>query len=779
MPRCLLLVALAVLCFLATGCAREPRVEIASWAALLPGQPPADVRLPAHIHGLPATTTSYALDANVPLPPEMVNKELTLAIHHLPAIASLEVDGEPATLLDPSALDRYRRAESQRWRVPTTPRDRVHLRLTVEHRWAQSGWILAPPELSATLDGGARFVAVDAFNTVAAVGALASASFVVMLSGFLFVSISGRRRVAYGLFALGGATGLSYPAFVLGLTQPVFGVYDAAFVSVMLVVAAVAAIHFSKAYFGLPPPHRAWRWVPLLTLGIALAAHDPFTVTRWIGPIVVLVTVVNTLLQLGLLVRLRGVTARPPNLYLIVLAWPVTAVLGVPDFLAWLGLGDPFFGLRTASVGMTLICLLQATALSREHLSSLARADALNAELAARVASLESKRREVEVLNDELKRQIAARSRELAESFVAGREGLAQPVEALDPGETVQDRYRVVRRIGEGGMGAVYEVERLADRKHFALKMLSVMSDGAARARFAREAQVAATVSHPNVVSIVDFDQAKEGWLFLVMELVEGNTLLEVRRRHRDLPWTSYVLAQVAAGLAALHAKGVVHRDLKPGNVLLSRGADGRRPLVKITDFGISSLVDEEASLALRAAVPSSRPPMPALPAEESATQTAVMAHPPAPTVPAELALPPAPEDTSEMPTIVKEPSSSRRTPQPPLTVTGVVFGTPSYMAAELVAGTKSATRSADVFSLAVIAFELLTGRRPFKESPLQAKMDGRELPIAPSFRDVCPTMDARLAELLDRAIGHDPGARPTAHELALALGAAEITLRP
>jgi serine/threonine-protein kinase len=127
---------------------------------------------------------------------------------------------------------------------------------------------------------------------------------------------------------------------------------------------------------------------------------------------------------------------------------------------------------------------------------------------------------------------------------------------------------------------------------------------------------------------------------------------------------------------------------------------------------------------------------------------------------------------TVELPTLVRAPDG-KRPPNAPLTETGVVFGTPSYMAAELVAGTKSATRSADVFSLAVIAFELLTGRRPFKDSPLQARMDGRDLPLAPRFIEVCPSLDARVAEMLDRAIGHDPAARPTAQDLAGALRAA------
>jgi serine/threonine protein kinase len=239
-----------------------------------------------------------------------------------------------------------------------------------------------------------------------------------------------------------------------------------------------------------------------------------------------------------------------------------------------------------------------------------------------------------------------------------------------------------------------------------------------------------------------------------------------VRRRHRDVPWTLYVLAQVAAGLDAVHAKGIVHRDLKPGNVLLSRGADGRRPLVKITDFGISSLVDERASVALRAALP----PLDLAPPQTSPSvgtmvveESDLVGHDP---TDVEI-------DSGKMPTLAREPSPQLRRSNAPLTETGVVFGTPSYMAAELALGMKMATRSADVFSLAVIAFELLTGRRPFRESPVNAQLEGRKLPVAPPFRRACPQLAPEVATLLDRAIGHDPAARPTARELALALRAA------
>jgi serine/threonine protein kinase len=114
-----------------------------------------------------------------------------------------------------------------------------------------------------------------------------------------------------------------------------------------------------------------------------------------------------------------------------------------------------------------------------------------------------------------------------------------------------------------------------------------------------------------------------------------------------------------------------------------------------------------------------------------------------------------------------------KRTPQEaPLTQTGVIFGTPQYMAQELTSGTKNATRASDVFSLGIIAFEVLTGKRPFPEAPVAAKLNGRPLPQPVPFRTMCPTLPQDLAALLDRAMSHDARSRPSAKELAAALRA-------
>jgi serine/threonine protein kinase len=793
--RALGLLVLVLACVL-LGCGGERSVPITTWTFEAPGRAERmPVELPAQMSGLPAEPCTYFLRTAFPVPTDLRGKALTLALPGAAARITAQANGVDLVDVDVNTLDRYRSTGPHRWRVPAdlTKQPELAFVLRVEHTWSPSGWFYAAPTLSDTRAGEASVVAAHAFNTASTVGAIATGLFVVLLYGFFFVSLRDKRRYTYGLFALGGLSGIFYPAWVLGLTQPLLGTFDTAVMAVMLTVAAVAAIHFSHAYFGLKRPHRAWLGLVVVTVVAAVFARNPFRSMHVLGPLLFIATVSNAAVQLVLCVRLRRQEPRPRNLYLIALAWPATAILAVPDFLAWLGYADPLWGLRTAGAGISLISIMQATALSREHLISLRRADELNAELAARVDLLQAKHREVELLNDELRRQIAARSRALAERL-ATEEATAGEEINLQPGQIIEDRYEIVRLIGAGGMGSVYEVKRLVDGKHFALKALIGVSDPFARARFAREAQIAAQVNHPNVVSIVDVDQAKSGFLFLVMELLEGTTLHEVRRRQKDIPWSLFVLTHVAEGLHAIHEKGIVHRDLKPGNVLLSRGSDGRRPLVKITDFGISSLVAEaRSSRMMRAAQPSSPAYL-----EDHDTSQPPSAAPPrvvtAPLVPADEQptirdeLPPAGVEVDESKTTIRREPSGKgppppatpsdplgrgRTPAPPLTETGVIFGTPNYMAAELTAGTKNARPSADVFSLGVIAFELLTHRRPFFLSPVQAAMDGKPLPVAPSFREAVPMLRPDIAALLDRAMSHDPHVRPTARELADALAAA------
>ena len=191
---------------------------------------------------------------------------------------------------------------------------------------------------------------------------------------------------------------------------------------------------------------------------------------------------------------------------------------------------------------------------------------------------------ELETLNEELRRQIAERSREIAE--LLGRTAY-HGLEDVAPGTIFDGRYRVVRALGAGGMGAVHEVERQSDGRRFALKVLAAGGSPSMAARFAREAEIAAKLRHPHLVTIVDFGVSSSSTMFLVMELVEGHSIEAERQRFGDASWALPLLAQIADGLEELHARSIVHRDLKPANVLL-QVARRDTPLARIADFGLS-----------------------------------------------------------------------------------------------------------------------------------------------------------------------------------------------
>lgn len=166
-------------------------------------------------------------------------------------------------------------------------------------------------------------------------------------------------------------------------------------------------------------------------------------------------------------------------------------------------------------------------------------------------------------------------------------------------GGIIAERYRVIRVIGRGGMGTVYECEHVQLHKRVALKVLAhaVRTDPETASRFLTEARAAAQIGHPNIVDIFDLGELPTGGTFIAMALLEGNDLDRELKTTGAMPFhrARSIVSQVCRALAAAHALGIVHRDMKPANVFLARDADGTEH-VKVLDFGIAHVQDADAS---------------------------------------------------------------------------------------------------------------------------------------------------------------------------------------
>lgn len=313
------------------------------------------------------------------------------------------------------------------------------------------------------------------------------------------------------------------------------------------------------------------------------------------------------------------------------------------------------------------------------------------------------------LLQRELSHQVAERSRELGAALA--RSDTTVDARALQPGERFADRYKVIAALGAGGMGAVYEVERMTDHARLALKAVVGEVSGSSAARFAREAEIGARMRHPNLVSIVDVGVAS-GVPFLAMELVRGGSLEAQRSRFGDAVWALPILKQIAEGVTALHDAGIVHRDLKPANVLMCESG------AKISDFGISRFgaVDDSAVDAVGE-------------------------------------------------TMAVTPNRGAE-----LTATNMIMGTPLYMAPEGARTAKALETSADVFALGIMAYEMLTGRPPFAVPLFALAMARQPSPSPPPIGDA--RVSAELRSLLLSCVDGDPTKRPRVRTLLAAINA-------
>jgi len=176
-----------------------------------------------------------------------------------------------------------------------------------------------------------------------------------------------------------------------------------------------------------------------------------------------------------------------------------------------------------------------------------------------------------------------------------GLEGMWHRPEDL-VGTVLADRYRVVKVIGDGGMGSVYLGEHVTIRKKVALKVLKheLCREQTHVDRFLQEARAASMITHEHVVDIVDFGPVPGGSVFFAMEYLEGEDLSSVLRRERRFPWARAreLMLQIVRALKAAHARGIIHRDLKPANCFLVKRSDDR-DFIKLLDFGIAKVTDE------------------------------------------------------------------------------------------------------------------------------------------------------------------------------------------
>jgi serine/threonine-protein kinase len=177
----------------------------------------------------------------------------------------------------------------------------------------------------------------------------------------------------------------------------------------------------------------------------------------------------------------------------------------------------------------------------------------------------------------------------------------AQPV-AFVPGTVIADRWRIERLLGEGGMGAVFVVAHTRTAKKYALKV--ILGDGArseqAVARFEREALTVSGLRHPGIVQVHDYDRAADGSPYLVMDLLDGEPLDSRLERLGSVPYLAarQWVVEAARALAVAHEKGLVHRDIKPGNLFLAQDGSGSERIV-VLDFGVVKTADEPKAMSL------------------------------------------------------------------------------------------------------------------------------------------------------------------------------------
>ena len=315
----------------------------------------------------------------------------------------------------------------------------------------------------------------------------------------------------------------------------------------------------------------------------------------------------------------------------------------------------------------------------------------------------------------------------------------------LDGPPLVDRKYRLERRLSQGGMGVVYLACHVELQKRFAVKLIRATASRkqALLARFRLEAEALGRLKHPGIVDVTDFgiDPREDGLPYLVMERLEGTSLDEYCETRGPMSAEDAlpILKAVADAMDFAHRRGVLHRDLKPANVFLAVTASNGR-VVKLLDFGLARLAEEQ------------RPPAPTVTPGVAAAGSGVrsMGDPNLSDFPTAEMIPQALTPQAE-PTPVWRSDS-------PLTALGSVAGTPLYMAPERFQSGESSAAT-DIYALGVLAFKVLTGRLPF-EGPADAVVSGHLNDRPPKASSLRPALIA-LDDALLAALEKDPARRP------------------
>jgi serine/threonine-protein kinase len=309
---------------------------------------------------------------------------------------------------------------------------------------------------------------------------------------------------------------------------------------------------------------------------------------------------------------------------------------------------------------------------------------------------------------------------------VTGREiGTPHPAAGLTIGQALDGKYRIIREIGRGAMGVVYEGLHIALDRRVAVKTLrhEMSNDADLATRFQREARAASAIGHPHIIDVFDLGRTPDGLLFMVMELLDGKPLATLLQQTplMPVPLAVNLMNQVLGGLAAAHKHGIVHRDLKPDNIFIIDTED-RPNFVKIVDFGIAKKL---------------------APRQPGQVNPAAMSG----------------------------------------TMVGTVMGTPLYMSPEQAIGqVAEIDHRTDIYAAGVVLYEMLCGRTPFQghgyAAILGAVLEGKYPPPRSLRPDIPPAIEAAIVRAVDRDIQKRfPSA--AAMRDAISGGSAEVTPSP